>query len=227
MRCPYCGGLNADQAVFCARCGRDLTIQSAGRPRSPVPQQPPIAQPPARPQPVQAPATSQMRTRPSQARPPVPPAAQPTRPPHSLAILPDQFAGVDVIAPTGPEAPAPFPPHTLSHLHALEVGALEYSVVSDDSALGSKRIVRILYARCIHWQQVATLLKACKEFQSEKYSTLIVQGLYNREPNLYSFNNGQLVFDRGVRLGSQVLNRYQIETGTGYEGEALRIVMTE
>jgi len=112
-------------------------------------------------------------------------------------------------------------------LHALEVGALEYTVVSDDSALGGKRIVRILYARCIHWQQVATLLKACKQFQSEKYSTLIIQGLYNREPNLFSFNNGQLVFDRGVRLGSQVLNRYQIETGTGYEGEALRIVMTE
>jgi len=149
------------------------------------------------------------------------------RPQQPLAILPDQFAGVDVIIPTGPEPPAPFPPHILSHLHALEVGALEYTVVSDDSALGGKRIVRILYARCIHWQQVATLLKACKQFQSEKYSTLIIQGLYNREPNLFSFNNGQLVFDRGVRLGSQVLNRYQIETGTGYEGEALRIVMTE
>ncbi len=234
MRCPYCGGLNSDQAAFCARCGRDLTTQPAGRPRSPVPPQPvrPQNQPP-----VQLPGTPQGQAYPPQPRPPVSTPAQPRpiQPPgpqkgtgnRPLSILPDQFVGVTLVPPVGPEPPAPFPPHVIAHLHALEVGALEYTELSDDVAPGGKRTVRILYARCIHWQQVATLLKASKQYQSPKYSTLIIQGMYNREPNLFSFNNGQLVFDRGVRLGSQTLDRYQIETGSGYEGEALRIVLTE
>jgi hypothetical protein len=115
----------------------------------------------------------------------------------------------------------------MANLHALEVGALEYTLVSEDTAPGGKKIVRIIYQRCVHWQQVATLLKAGREYRSEKFQTLIIQGTYNNEPNIYSFNNGQLIFDRGVRLGSQTLDRYQIETGTGFEGEAVRIVLTE
>jgi hypothetical protein len=115
----------------------------------------------------------------------------------------------------------------VEQLHALETGALEYTQIGEDTAPGGKKIVRILFARCIHWQQVATLLKACKTLQSRAFPILIIQGVYNQEANIYAFNNGQLLFERGVRLGSQILNRYQIETGTGFEGEAVRIVLTE
>jgi hypothetical protein len=144
-----------------------------------------------------------------------------------LETLVDQFANVTEVAPVGPEAPALFPPHTVEQLRALEKGALEYIQIGEDTAPGGKKIVRILFARCIHWQQVATLLKACKTLQSEKFPILIIQGVYNQEANIYAFSNGQLIFERGVRLGSQILNRYQIETGTGFEGEAVRIVLTE
>ncbi|MBA2284806.1 MAG: hypothetical protein H0W02_04940, partial [Ktedonobacteraceae bacterium] len=43
----------------------------------------------------------------------------------------------------------------------------------------------------------------------------------------YSFTNGELTFDRDVRLGSQITNRYVIETGNGFESDSVRIVLTE
>jgi len=131
------------------------------------------------------------------------------------------------VTPPAPEPPAPFPPRTMEQLQALEQGALNYTVVSDTASDGRKKIVRITYARCVPWQQVATLLQACKEHQEERFDTTIVQGVPAQDPNSYSFTNGQLVFDRNVRLGSLTTKRYQIETGNGYESDSVRIVLTE
>jgi hypothetical protein len=92
---------------------------------------------------------------------------------------------------------------------------------------GRKKIVRIAYAKGVPWQQVATLLKAFKEQQEEKFDTVIIQGFLDQHTSGYSFTNGQLYFDRNVRLGGLTTNRYQIETGNGYEIDSVRIVLTE
>lgn len=130
-------------------------------------------------------------------------------------------------APVAPEPPAPFPPRTVADLQALEQGALSYTVVNDTVDVGRKKIVRIAYVKCVPWQQIATLLKAYKEQQGEHFATIIIQGVLPQDPGVYSFTNGQLRFDRDVRLGSLTTNRYQIETGNGYESDSLRIVLTE
>ena len=65
------------------------------------------------------------------------------------------------------------------------------------------------------------------EQQGEGFDTIIIQGVLPQDPGVYSFTNGQLRLDRNVRLGSLVTNRYQIETGNGYESDSLRIVLTE
>jgi hypothetical protein len=129
--------------------------------------------------------------------------------------------------PPAPEAPAPFPPKTIAQLKELEQGALEYQLLSDNSGYGKKKIIRIQFQRCSHWQQVATLSKALREYDQASYNTVIIQGVYNRERNVYEFNNGQLVFDRNVRLGGATLNRYLIETENGFSSEAIRIVLSE
>jgi hypothetical protein len=36
-----------------------------------------------------------------------------------------------------------------------------------------------------------------------------------------------LIYDRAVRLGGQTNNRYQIETGNGFEVDSVRIVLSE
>src|SRR5215471_18269193 len=201
MRCPYCQAINQDRAVYCARCGRDMR---QARPPQPNPQY----QPPPYQQPKQARPASSM--------------------PQQQTVRPRQMEfPVAPPAPPPPESPAPFPPRTMDQLQALEQGALNYDVVSNTVSDGRKKIVRITYARCAPWQQVATLLKACKEHQEERFDTIIVQGVLAQDPNSYSFTNGQLVFDRNVRLGSLTTNRYQIETGNGYESDSVRIVLTE
>ncbi len=129
--------------------------------------------------------------------------------------------------PQGPEPPGPFPPRTIAQLQALESGALPYTITQDSVAAGRKKIVRIVYQRCSAWQQVATLLKAFKEQRSDTFNTIIIQGVFEQDINVYAFTNGQLVFDQNVRLGSQTMNRYQIETGTGFEFDSLRIVLSE
>lgn len=115
----------------------------------------------------------------------------------------------------------------MEHLNALEQGALTYSIVSDTESVGRKKIVRILYQRCVPWQQVATLLKAFKEQHADKFDTIIIQGNYAQESSIYGFTNGQLQFDRNVRLGSQIMNRYQIETSNGFEASSIRIVLSD
>jgi len=115
----------------------------------------------------------------------------------------------------------------MEHLRALEQGALTYTVVESTVGDGRKKIVRIAYARCVAWQQVATLLKAFKEQQEGKFDTIIIQGFLDSDASAYSFTNGQLYFDRNVRLGGLTTNRYQIETGNGFESDSVRIVLTE
>ena len=211
MRCPYCGR-NSERTTYCTNCGRDLRIPPnqlppLGYPTSAPRQQPPYQQP--RPVP---PASGY----PTHAAPP-PPQAHRTRQPEAPPPPP----------PPAPEPPAPFPPHTLEHLHALEAGALAYTILDTTTDNKRKKTTRITYPKSVAWQQVATLLKAFKETQEEPYETIVIQGYLPNDPGLYSFTNGQLVFDRNVRLGSQTLNRYQIETGNGFEVDSVRIVLSE
>ncbi len=87
--------------------------------------------------------------------------------------------------------------------------------------------MRITYARAVPWQQAATLLKAFKEQQEERFNSIIIQGVTGQDTTIYSFTQGQLTFDRNVRLGSMTTNRYLIETGNGYESDSVRIVLNE
>lgn len=224
MRCPYCGGLNAEKASFCAQCGRDLvpvqTRQQPGKtqqqqsPYLPAPRPKPTSQSAARPAPpYQPPRPPQPTTVPRQA----PVTQQPPRMPVSVP-QPQQVI----------EPPVPFPPRTMTQLRALQAEAVPYTVADDTVAAGRKKIVRIVYRRCAAWQQVATLLKAFEEQkQVEAFDTIIVQGVLEQDKTIYAFTNGQLQFDRGVRLGSQTLNRYQIETGSGFESDSVRILLEE
>lgn len=212
MRCPYCNGINTERARFCVQCGRDMRVATGqpvsrqqppttvqGYPPSTQPQQP-FYTPPVQPQPQQTPRVRQ------QAIPFAPPAPA---------------------APLAPEAPAPFPPRSVVQLQALEQGALSYTVVDTTTLGGRKKQVRITYPRCVPWQQVATLLKALKEQQETRFETIIISGYLPQDTDAYSFTNGQLTFDRDVRLGSQVQNRYMIETGNGFASDSVRIVLSE
>lgn len=219
MRCPYCGGLNSDRVIFCEHCGRDLRLQAPyHQPRqAPQPQGRPASVPSAPDQQSRQAPASQGR-----AAPAVPPQASPrvraAQEPVAIPVPP---------APPPPDPPAPFPPRSLADLHALEQGALPYDVVTSSIADGRKKIVRISYAKGVPWQQVATLLKAFKEQQEEKFGTILIQGVLEQDTTVYSFTNGQLRFDRNVRLGSAITNRYQIETGNGLEADSVRVVLTE
>jgi hypothetical protein len=115
----------------------------------------------------------------------------------------------------------------MEHLQALLVGAQSYELLSDDPREGRKRLVRISYPRCANWQQVATLFKALQAYRSETFASVIIQGNCSGTNNPNSYNNGQLVFDRRVILGSDTLNRYQIDTATGLDTTAVRIVLSE
>lgn len=251
MRCPYCGGLNADRAPYCVNCGRDLIAQApkqnqqaqTGYRQTPPYQQPrPGATPqgrpgPAAPQPPpprtpnQPPYTQPSSYAPQTApvqRPHVSGSRQSAAPRPAVSPVPTPMAPpIAPGPPPPPAAPAPFPPRTATQLHALESGALSYTVLESKPGDGRKKIVRIAYARCVPWQQVATLLKAFREQQEERFDTIIVQGVLDSNADVYSFTNGQLYYDRNVRLGSQITNRYQIETGNGFESDSIRIVINE
>ncbi len=217
MRCPYCGGINSDRTAYCIHCGRDLI------PQPPPNQYPPYqqrqgAQPPLQGRPANMPRTPQQQ--------PQQPAMQrrqaPVMPPRStqpeVPVVPPE--------PPPPEPPAQFPPHPVEQLQALEQGALAYTVVSSATGDGRKKIVRIVYPKGVAWQQVATLLKAFKEQQEDRFDSVIIQGVLDQDTQVYTFTNGQLVFDRNVRLGGLITNRYQIETGNGFESDSMRIVLT-
>jgi len=130
-------------------------------------------------------------------------------------------------APPAPEAPVPFPPHTVEQLRALEQGALAFNILDTTTDGKRKKTVRIAYPKSVAWQQVATLLKAFKEQQETQFETIIIQGYLPQDPGGFTFTNGQLIFDRNVRLGGQTLNRYQIDTGNGLAIDSVRIVLSE
>jgi hypothetical protein len=115
----------------------------------------------------------------------------------------------------------------LSQLQALEQGALTYTVAETTTNGNRKKIVRIVYPRCAAWQQVATLYKAWREQQEERFESIIIEGYHTQDANDFAFTNGQLTFDRDVRLGSQIMNRYLIETGNGYASDSVRIILSE
>jgi hypothetical protein len=125
------------------------------------------------------------------------------------------------------EPPATFPPRTVGQLQDLEVGALEYTVLDESESYGRKKIVRIGYPSCTGWQQVATLYKALKAYRSPQIDTVVIQGISPEKADKYNYTNGMIQFDQKVRLGSQILNRYQIETEDGFSSDAIRIVLTE
>lgn len=197
MRCPYCGKFNVEQAVYCTSCGRDMRTQV--RPAAGQ-QGRPVATPQGRSGAFPMPQTQQapQQTRRQAPAPPPPPA---------------------------PDPPAPFPPRTIAELQALEQGALPYTVADTSIGDGHKKTVRIVYAKGVAWQQVATLLKACKEQQEAQLETVLIQGFHTGETSLYNFTNGQLCFDRNVRLGDTITNRYQIDTGNGFETDSVRVVL--
>ena len=225
MRCPYCGGINSDQAEYCVHCGRYMRDVPPRSPYQPASRQQPPGQPPRQAPPTQGRPTPQQPPRqapPTQGRPG---AAIPQQPPYQ----PPRQAPVMQPSPPppAPEPPAPFPSRTVAQLQALEEGALPYTVANSAIGDGQKKIVWIVYPKCVPWQQVATLLKAFKEQQEERFNTVIIQGVSPQDSNAYSFTNGQLCFDRNVRLGGQTTNRYQIETGNGFESDSVRMVLTE
>lgn len=203
MRCPYCGGVNSDRTTYCIHCGRDMR-QAAPQPPYQQPRQVPSQQPYGR---------SGAAT----------PAAA-SRPAQNISNVSQPAPAPPVVEP---EPPAPFPPHTLAQLEALLPGALEYTLLNSEVGDGKKKIVYISYRKCAPWQQVATLLKAFREQQEKQFDTIVIVGLLGQDTNVYGFTNGQLHFDRNVRLGSQITNRYQVETGMGYESDSVRIVLTE
>jgi hypothetical protein len=218
MPCPYCGGFNADQANFCARCGRDLKVypppnqQRQGFP-PPHPGRPTTLPQSPQQQAQQAQVTQRRRAPTIQSQP-----AQLTR---------QQETPIVPLEPPPSPPPSQFPPHTVEQLRALEEGALDYTVVQSAVGVGHKKIVRIIYPKCVDWQQVASLYKAFKEQLEDGFDTIIIQGVFAQDTEVYDFTNGQLVFDRGVRLGDLILNRYQIETGNGFETDSVRIVLTD
>jgi hypothetical protein len=219
MRCPYCGGLNADQANFCARCGRDLkAFPPPNQQRQGFPP-PPQGRPTTLPQPSQQQQSQQAQV--TQRRRP------PNMPSQPVQVIKQQEIPVKPPEPPPPEPPSQFPPHTVEQLRALEEGALAYTIVNRAEGDGRKKIVRIVYPKCVAWQQVATLYKAFKEQLEDGFDTIIIQGVFVQDTEEYDFTNGQLIFDRGVRLGGLILNRYQIETGNGLETDSVRIVLTE
>lgn len=223
MRCPYCGKFNADQTVYCTSCGRDMRTPVRQTSGQQVPYQQPRPAPgqQGRPAPVAGQQGRPVAT--PQGRPGASPTPQTQQSPqHSRRPAP---APPPPPPPPAPEPPAPFPPHTIAELQALEPGALSYRVVDSSIGDGHKKTVRIVYAKGVAWQQVATLLKACKEQQEAQLESVVIQGFLEGESSVYNFTNGQLVFDRNVRLGDKTTSRYQIETGNGFETDSIRIVL--
>jgi hypothetical protein len=129
--------------------------------------------------------------------------------------------------PSRAEPPTPFPPRSITELKMLEQGALPYTGIDEAVKHGRRKVVRITFQRCASWQQVGTLLKALKAYDTPTCDTIIIQGVQTNSTDIYNFTNGQLIFDRNVRLGSLTQNRYQIETGNGFSSGSVRIVLSE
>src|SRR5947209_16544029 len=240
MRCPYCGR-NSERASYCTNCGRDLRTPPSQQPAAvqppPYQQAPQRYPPPAQYQqqpdnlpPLGYPTSAPRQQLPSQQPrqvPPPQPYSSPTAPPQPQSRRVGQQEAPVPVPPPAPEPPLPFPPHTVEQLHALEQGAPTFNILDTTTDGKRKKTVRIAYPKSVAWQQVATLLKAYKEPQETQFETIIIQGYLPQDPGGFTFTNGQLIFDRNVRLGGQTLNRYQIDTGNGLAIDSVRIVLSE
>ena len=236
MRCPHCGDLSPDGARYCTLCGRDVTIRpmpapppntsnATAYPGTSRPQQPPL-QGPGTPQ-QQLQPVQQYRPNPQQPQRPATTSTKTTPPVRQRPNATPAPKAPPTMEPSEPESPAPFPPRSMSELKMLEQGALPYTGIDEAVKHGRRKVVRITFQRCAHWQQVGTLLKALKEYDTPACDTIIIQGIQTNSTDIYNFTNGQLIFDRNVRLGSLTQNRYQIETGNGFSGGSVRIVLSE
>lgn len=235
MRCPYCGGLNQERAAFCVSCGRDLTRQ----PAQPGSYQP--ARPGSAPQnrPVNPPNQPTYRAPNTQRTYQPAPSRQPAQPQQATASgrrqaqtsawpAPEPVDPLRSTPAPEPEPPVPFPPRTLDQFNLLLAsGAQPYTLIESTLGDGKRKLVRIAYPGCAGWQQAATLLKALREQQDEKCNTIIIQGVLPQQTHVYAFTNGQLQFDRAVRLGGQVSNRYVVETDNGFASDSTRFVLNE
>lgn len=233
MRCPYCGERNPDTMHYCVRCGRDLRIGTQAR-QGQRPFQPTQGTPaPTNMRPSQPPRYANASPPPPQPRPapqqqPAPARNSPRRrAPSTNDAAPEAILPPVVSVREGPEPPIPFPPQTLDELKSLEKEGLDYAVVHDDLGYGRKKIVRIAFRPSVPWLQIATLLKALSAYRSSQFDTIVVQGTFSQAPDVYDFTNGQLQYDHHTRLGSQLVDRYLIDSGTGLESDAVRIVFTE
>jgi hypothetical protein len=233
MRCPYCGGINTDQANYCTRCGRGLSSAS----------QTPSAPQTTRTQPSPQTSQTSQRLQPAPASGP-PGAAAPgpsggrrrqggpgsfalSQPASAAAMQRGPLATSPPSPPPPPPPPAPFPPRTLAQLQALQPGALDYTLLGSSLLPGRKKLVEIQYPSCAPWQQVATLYRALGDHDEERFDTIVVRGFCEQTEARSSFDNGELIFDRQARLGGQVIRRYLIATHHGFEVDSVRIVLTE
>lgn len=228
MRCPYCGGLNQDRASFCAACGRDLTRPvPSNMPRRPAtpPQGRPFtmpseyvpSSPTVMPRPASPPSQSNKAAGSTNRRGPVT-AGRIQTPVEPLHLTPQPEPE--------PAPPAPFPPQTMAQFEALLAGNnYTYTVIESSVGDGKKQVVRITYPRCPGWQQAATLLKALKELQDPKCDIVFIQGVLSQQSDTFTFTLGQLQFDRNVRLGGKIGNRYIVETDNGLANTAVRFVL--
>jgi hypothetical protein len=249
MRCPYCGGTNSDQATFCVNCGRSMvqqlsnqqnqsnpyppTIPTQRQQNQPNPYPPTIPtqhqQPRSNPYPPTLPGRATSGNTVVQPERPVP-QPSPQRQTASTASAAPASRRQTVAAmpesPAAPEAPTPFPPRTMEQLEALlNSGVQQYKVIESHVSFGKRKTVRILYPACANWQQTATLLKALRDQQEAQFETIIIQGVISQQSSSSTFTNGQLQFDRDIRLGSQIGNRYMIETGNGFASDSVRFVL--
>jgi hypothetical protein len=228
MRCPYCGSLNTDTVHFCNRCGRDVmppTAQRSPTTTVPRPQQslnrPQTNIPPRPQQPVTQPVQPATRSAPSQAQP------SSTSARTARSVPPTNATTTTTNRAPITEAPIPFPPRTLDELKKLEAYALHYMHVDEILLDGKKKVVCIAFLPCTPWQQVATLLKALTDCDTSLYNTIIIQGVRSKSTDIYNYTDGQLIFDRNVRLGTQLQKRYTIETGNGYSQGSLRLIFSD
>ncbi len=237
MRCPYCGGVNTERATYCKYCGRDLNLSKSNQPapsqqpRQAPPQLDQSYPPPVRPSqtPYSAPGRPGSTSVPQQTAQTAKTIPTAYGSAHTRIVPPPPQMPTPV-EPPAPDPPAPFPPRTPAELHALESGALSYHVVDAAAQIGRKKVVNIIYPRCAAWQQVATLLKVLQEQQEAQFDTIVVLGYWRQDPDVIAtstFTNGHLIYDRNVRLGSAIQNRYQIDTGNGFDSGAIRIVLSE
>src|SRR5262249_40908312 len=148
-----------------------------GRPYQPNPQHPQ--------RPTTPPASMTGRTTVTPIKTPAP-----VRQHTNIATTPK--APPPIAEPSGPEPPVPFPPRSITELKTLEQGALSYTGVDEEVKHGRRKVVRITFQRCVPWQQVATLLKALKEYDTPTCDTIIIQGVQTDSTDIYNFTNGQL-----------------------------------